>query len=84
MTERRTNDSKLRDGKLDEGLKYFRTQAVDENSGLIVFQFETGGFNLSLNRKMTMTNVADKLEATAERLRKYQREGWPMYIAEGH
>jgi hypothetical protein len=83
-TERRTNDSPLRNGQLDEGLKWFRTEPVDENSGVVIFQFETGGFNVSFKRKMTMTEIADKFEELAVRVRRYQANGWPMYIAEGH
>ena len=82
--ENRTNDSKLRNGVLDEQLNLFYTQAVSENAGLLYFQFETGGFNIAFDRKMTMTHVADKLGACAERLRKYQREGWPMISAPFH
>jgi hypothetical protein len=83
-TEKRTNDGTMRNGQLDEALEYFRALPVDDRTGMMAFQFETGGFTISFRRGDSMTKVADKLEGTAERLRKYQREGWPMYVAEGH
>jgi hypothetical protein len=83
-TEKRTNDGTMRNGKLDEALDYFRAMPVSAEQGMMAFQFETGGFTISFKRGDTMTHVADKLEGTAERLRKYQREGWPMYVSPGH
>ncbi|MGW8370124.1 MAG: hypothetical protein ACWGPN_15775, partial [Gammaproteobacteria bacterium] len=81
---KRTNDGTMRDGQLDEGLVIFRTEPVDEHSGVVIFQFETGGFNISFRAGMTMTEMADKLEQTAERVRRYKKNGWPMYLANGN
>lgn len=82
--EKRTNDGTIRNGQLDEGLKWFRTDPVDENMGIIAFQFETGGFNVTFKRNMTMTEIADKFEELAYRVRRYQRDGWPMISFPGH
>lgn len=82
--EKRINDGTMRDGLLDEYLDQFTTQPVDEHTGLILFQFETGGFSVSFHKGDTMTRVADKFEGIAERIRRYQREGWPEIKAEGH
>jgi len=84
MSERRTNDSKLRNGQLDEALRGFKTEPIDKDSGIILFHFETGGFSVAFKRGMTMTEIAAKLEWTAERVRRYQATGWPMIKAEGH
>ncbi len=83
-TQLRINDGTMKDGKLDEKLKWFRTDPVDEDSGVIIFQFETGGLSSSFSRKMSMSQVADKFEELAHRIRRYQNSGWPMYIAEGN
>lgn len=83
-TEKRTNDGTMRNGKLDEGLKTFRTIPVTSDEGMIAFQFETGGFTIAFKKGMSMTHIADKLEGTAARLRKYQEQGWPMIQHAGH
>lgn len=84
MADDRTNDSKLRNGLLDENLDYFHAVPIDEDSGMVVFQFKTGGMSVAFRRTMTMTAFADQLEVAAERVRKYQREGWPMIQYSGH
>lgn len=84
MAEKRTNDGTVRNGQLDESLNWFRTDPIDENMGVIIFQFETGGFSVTLKRNMTMTQIADKFEELAHRVRRYQANGWPMIRAEGH
>lgn len=84
MDTKRTNDGTIRNGVLDEHLDTFRTLPISADEGMIAFQFETGGFTISFRKSDTMTKVADKLEGVAERLRKYQREGWPMIQFPGH
>lgn len=79
---KKLNDGTMKDGQLDEFLTRFRTEPIDENSGLILFQFETGGCSLSLSTKMSMGDMADKFEWFAERLRYYKRNGWPEYPTE--
>lgn len=79
-----TNSAKLRDGKLDDELQIFKAEPIDDKSGLVAFQFETGGMTISFKRGMTMTEFADKLEGAAERIRRYQRDGWPMIQHQGH
>lgn len=66
-------------GKLDEKLSQYRTQVISQDppEGIIIFQFETGGFSVSFKRGMSMSHVADKLEGAARRLRMYQERGWP-------
>ena len=71
------NTGTMRDGKLDEKLHIFRTDPVSEVEGIVAFQFETGGFTIAFKRGMSMTEVADKLEGTARRVRQYQERGWP-------
>jgi hypothetical protein len=71
------NSGTVRNGKLDEALDYFRALPIDEKSGMMAFQFETGGFTIAFKRGDSMTHVADKLEGTAARLRQYQERGWP-------
>ena len=71
------NTGTQRNGKLDEKLSYYRTEPISQDEGVIIFQFETGGFAMSFSRNMDMTAVADKLEGTAARLRQYQERGWP-------
>jgi hypothetical protein len=80
----KTNDGTMRNGQLDEGLKWFRTEPIDETSGIVIFQFETGGFNMSFKAGMTMEQMADKFEETAMRLRRYKQNGWPMFQHPGH
>ena len=80
--EKRLNDGHMKDGQLDEFLKFFFTMPIDEQSGSIVFQFETGGCSLTLKADMTMEQIADKFEWFAERIRYYKRNGWPDYSAE--
>lgn len=77
FTPKPTNTGTMKNGKLDEKLSYFRTEPISEDEGIIIFQFETGGFTLSFKRSMDMSAVADKLEGTAARLRMYQERGWP-------
>lgn len=85
MTE--TNSSKLNHGQLDEKFVNFRIVGINDQKAAIAFQFETGGFMLEFDTRMTMTEIADRFDAAAERVRKFQREGWPMQkatIHEGH
>ena len=80
--EKKLNDGHMKDGQLDEYLKTFRAEPIDEKTGLLLFQFETGGCSLTLNMDMTMETFADKLEWFAERIRYYKRNGWPEYKTE--
>jgi len=68
--------------KLDEKLKFFRTEALSHDVGLLVFQFDTGGFSIEFKREMTMTHVVDQLHAGASRLERYQNEGFPRVIGD--
>lgn len=76
---KRLNDGTIKDGQLDEKLQTFRTEPVDEKTGLIFFQFETGGLSVSFKKDMSMEEFANKFEWLAERVRHYKRNGWPEY-----
>ncbi len=71
------NTGTQKNGKLDEKLSNYRTEPISPTEGLILFQFETGGFSISFKKDTPMSDVASKLEGAAHRLRNYQERGWP-------